>query len=141
MKEKIERTVKEILEESDMTEMTEFKVRKLASERLGIDLSEKSHKTHVRSVVNKFLAEHRENPEEVAEEEEEGGAMEESRKGNKEFDDDGDLIICRVWFRNFTTRASCQIKISYLSRRMLFFDSQFSLICGLSSLSFRIREE
>ncbi|VVB08759.1 unnamed protein product [Arabis nemorensis] len=94
MKEKIEKTVLEILKESDMTEMTEFKVRKLASERLGIDLSVKPHKAYVRTVVDSFLAEEREKPEDVAEEED--GAKEEVSKGNKELDDDGDLIICRL---------------------------------------------
>ncbi|KFK31872.1 hypothetical protein AALP_AA6G169500 [Arabis alpina] len=89
MKEKIKNTVLEILKESDMTEMTEFKVRKLASERLGIDLSEKSHKAYVRTVVDSFLEEEREKPEEEIAEEE-GGAKEEGSKGNK------DLIICRL---------------------------------------------
>ncbi|CAA7057208.1 unnamed protein product, partial [Microthlaspi erraticum] len=104
MKEKIKKTVLEILNESDMAEMTEFQVRKLGSERLGVDLSEKSHKAYVRSVVNSFLdeqklkeAEQPEKDEEVeAEAEEEDGAKEGARKGNKEFDDAGDLIICRL---------------------------------------------
>ncbi|CAN8246543.1 unnamed protein product [Cochlearia groenlandica] len=99
MEEKIERTVLEILKESDMSEMTEFKVRKLATERLGIDLSEKSHKAFVHRVVETFLDGHGSNqPEdEVAEEEEEeeGGAKD-GCKGNKEVDDNGDLIICRL---------------------------------------------
>ncbi|CAH8388526.1 unnamed protein product [Eruca vesicaria subsp. sativa] len=92
---KIEETVREILKESDMTEMTEFKVRNLASEKLGIDLSDKSHKAFVRGIVKSFLEEveskqqEQDNQEEVVEEEERG-------KGNKEFDDDGDLIICRL---------------------------------------------
>ncbi|OAO98983.1 unnamed protein product [Arabidopsis thaliana] len=96
-KEKIEKTVIEILNESDMKEITEFKVRKLASEKLGIDLSEKSHKAFVRSVVEKFLEEERareyENSQ-VNKEEEDGDK--DCGKGNKEFDDDGDHIICRL---------------------------------------------
>lgn len=105
MKEKIKKTVLEILNESDMAEMTEFKVRKLGSERLGIDLSEKSHKACVRQVVKSFLEEQKskeaEQPEKDEEEEEEegDGAKEAGRKGNKEFDDAGDLIICRVRFQ------------------------------------------
>ncbi|EOA21700.1 hypothetical protein CARUB_v10002126mg [Capsella rubella] len=98
-KQKIERTVREILKESDMKEMTEFKVRKLASERLGIDLSEPSHKSYVRVVVNSFLDEERskcpEEKEEEKEEEDGGGGGKGGRRSN-EFDDDGDLIICRL---------------------------------------------
>ncbi|KAL1191868.1 RNA polymerase II transcriptional coactivator KELP [Cardamine amara subsp. amara] len=98
-KEKIEKTVFEILMESDMAEMTEFKIRKLASERLGIDLSEKSYKAHVRAIVNAFLDEQREKDyyeQKKLDEEKEKEKEEDGRKGNKEFDDDGDLIICRL---------------------------------------------
>ncbi|KAG7552696.1 ssDNA-binding transcriptional regulator [Arabidopsis thaliana x Arabidopsis arenosa] len=101
-KEKIEKTVREILNESDMKEMTEFKVRQLASERIGIDLSEKSHKAFVRSVVEKFLHEERAREYEKSkvnkeeEEEEEDGDKDCGKGRNKEFDDDGDLIICRL---------------------------------------------
>lgn len=93
-KAKIEETVREILKESDMTEMTEFKVRNLASERLGIDLSDKSHKAFVRGIVKSFLeeVESKQQQQDNDEEEEE----ERAKEGNKEFDDDGDLIICRV---------------------------------------------
>ncbi|XP_010455483.1 PREDICTED: RNA polymerase II transcriptional coactivator KELP-like [Camelina sativa] len=101
-KEKIKSTVREILKESDMKEMTEFKVRKLASEKLGIDLSETSHKAYVRSVVNSFLEEERsKGPDETEvnekEEEEEAEGDGGGGKGaSKELDDDGDLIICRL---------------------------------------------
>ncbi|XP_010422011.1 PREDICTED: RNA polymerase II transcriptional coactivator KELP [Camelina sativa] len=100
-KEKIKRTVREILKESDMKEMTEFKVRQLASEKLGIDLSEISHKAYVRSVVNSFLDEERlKGPDETEvneKEEEEGEGDGGGGKGaSKELDDDGDLIICRL---------------------------------------------
>lgn len=95
-KEKIERTVREILKESDMNEMTEFKIRQLASERLGIDLSETSHKAFVRRVVNSFLDEERSKDPEVIQEEEDEGKDSGKGRNNKEFDDDGDLIICRV---------------------------------------------
>ncbi|ESQ38443.1 hypothetical protein EUTSA_v10029021mg [Eutrema salsugineum] len=99
-KEKIEKTVREILSESDMTEMTEFKVRNLASERLGINLSEKPLKAYVRLVVDSFLEEQKskesEQPEKEEEDEEVEDRSKEGPKGNKEFDDDGDLIICRL---------------------------------------------
>ncbi|KAF8084556.1 hypothetical protein N665_0712s0004 [Sinapis alba] len=89
---KIEETVREILKESDMTEMTEFKVRNLASERLGIDLSDKSHKAYVRGIVKSFLEEVESKQQQDKDEEEEDGRA----KGDKELDDDGDLIICRL---------------------------------------------
>lgn len=91
---KIEKTVREILNESDMTEMTEFKVRNLASERLGIDLSDKSHKAFVRGIVKSFLDEVESKQQQDKDEQEE--EEEQRAKGDKELDDDGDLIICRV---------------------------------------------
>lgn len=94
-KAKIEETVREILKESDMTEMTEFKVRNLASERLGIDLSDKSHKAFVRGIVKSFLEEV-ESKQQQQQDKEEEEEEERAKEGNKEFDDDGDLIICRV---------------------------------------------
>ncbi|XP_010529645.1 PREDICTED: RNA polymerase II transcriptional coactivator KELP [Tarenaya hassleriana] len=96
MKEKIERTVREILEESDMAEMTESMVRKLASEKLGVDLSEKSYKAHVRLVVNLFLDEQRTKEAAQAEEEEEGEEDARGAPKDKELDDEGNLIICRL---------------------------------------------
>lgn len=94
-KAKIEETVREILKESDMTEMTEFKVRNLASERLGIDLSDKSHKAFVRGIVKSFLEEV-ESKQQQQQDKEEEEEEERAKEGNKEFDDDGDLIICRL---------------------------------------------
>ncbi|KAJ4905854.1 RNA polymerase II transcriptional coactivator KELP [Raphanus sativus] len=91
---KIEKTVREILNESDMTEMTEFKVRNLASERLGIDLSDKSHKAFVRGIVKSFLDEVESKQQQDKDEQEE--EEEQRAKGDKELDDDGDLIICRL---------------------------------------------
>ncbi|KAJ0250303.1 RNA polymerase II transcriptional coactivator KELP [Hirschfeldia incana] len=96
---KIEKTVREILNESDMTEMTEFKVRNLASERLGIDLSDKSRKSFVRGIVKSFLEEvesKQQQDKEGEEEEEVERAKDGGGKGDKELDDDGDLIICRL---------------------------------------------
>lgn len=84
LKSQIEETVLEILKSSDMEATTEYKVRKSASEKLGIDLSEPDRKKLVRNVVQTYLQEQQQGKEV---EEEEGG---------KEYDDDGDLIICRV---------------------------------------------
>ncbi|KAH9621010.1 hypothetical protein KSS87_004547 [Heliosperma pusillum] len=99
MEKKIEESVLEILERSDMQEMTEYKVRKLASEKLGIDLSEASRKKLVRRVVETFLEQQAQQQqaveeEEASEEEEEEGSN--NRVDGKEYDDDGDLIICRL---------------------------------------------
>ncbi|XP_077251314.1 transcriptional coactivator p15 (PC4) family protein (KELP) [Tasmannia lanceolata] len=94
---KIEETVIEILKEADMAEMTEFKVRNMAAEKLGIDLSSSEYKRFVRNVVESFLLSNKEEKDE----EEENENEEEAKKGGssekeKEFDDDGDLIICRL---------------------------------------------
>ncbi|WOL03029.1 RNA polymerase II transcriptional coactivator KELP [Canna indica] len=121
-KQKIEETVLEILRDADMTATTEYKVRTTASERLGIDLSRPDCKLFVRSVVESFLiAQNNEdaaatsNPqkeeeipqaeqpeqdqveEDVAEEEEDpdDGAKKRQR-APKEYDDEGDLIVCRL---------------------------------------------
>ncbi|KAK1560977.1 hypothetical protein Q3G72_033067 [Acer saccharum] len=51
----MEQMVIEILKEADMEQITEFKVRTMASERLGIDLSDTDHKKFIRGVVESFL--------------------------------------------------------------------------------------
>lgn len=89
IQERIEKTVRKILEESDMEKMTEHKIRKQASDELDLDLSDPPYKAFVRQVVQSFLEQQQE--EEQEEEEEQGGRR-------KEYDDDGDLIICRVRF-------------------------------------------
>lgn len=52
---KIEETVKGILREADMDQMTEFKLRISASSLLGFDLSASDHKKLVRDVLEAFL--------------------------------------------------------------------------------------
>nr|DAD36245.1 TPA_asm: hypothetical protein HUJ06_006885 [Nelumbo nucifera] len=106
---KIEETVLEILRSSDMDAMTEFKVRNSAAEKLGIDLSGTEYKRFVRRVVESFLVSKEEEeqvkgtaPDEETKEAEEEGEQEEeeeerkSRNSAKEYDDDGDLIICKL---------------------------------------------
>ncbi|XP_042487837.1 RNA polymerase II transcriptional coactivator KELP-like [Macadamia integrifolia] len=110
----VEETVLEVLRNSDMNEMTESKVRAMAAEKLGIDLSGSGPKRFVRKVVESFLLskeqdgqqaeavaaadeENKEIEENEEEEEDEGG--EGKRKpiiSKKEYDDEGDLIICRL---------------------------------------------
>ncbi|XP_058100470.1 RNA polymerase II transcriptional coactivator KELP [Magnolia sinica] len=95
----IETTVIEILKNADMEEMTEFKVRSAAAEKLGLDLSTTEYKRFVRRVVESFLLAKKEKEEANEAQGEEGEEEEEEdtkRDGGKEYDDDGDLIICRL---------------------------------------------
>ncbi|KAL0016030.1 hypothetical protein SO802_003099 [Lithocarpus litseifolius] len=91
IQERIEKTVRKILEESDMEKMTEHKIRKQASDELDLDLADPPYKAFVRQVVQSFLEQQQqqEEQEEEEEEEEQGGRR-------KEYDDNGDLIICRL---------------------------------------------
>ncbi|XP_059634387.1 uncharacterized protein LOC132276795 [Cornus florida] len=52
---KIEETVIEILKDVDLEEVNEYKVRTMAAERVGIDLSGMDHKRLVRRAVESFL--------------------------------------------------------------------------------------
>ncbi|KAF5753485.1 putative transcription factor ssDNA-binding-TF family [Helianthus annuus] len=103
----IEEAVLQVLNNSDMDSTTEYQVRKLASEQIGIDLSEPSRKKLVRSIVQTYLEEQQakaeaeekvtEEGEPVEEEEEEDSEDDKKkRKGDKEYDDEGDLIVCRL---------------------------------------------
>lgn len=103
---KIEETVLEILRNSNMDETTEFKIRKAASEKLGMDLSEPTRKKFVREVVESYLKEQQAKAEEEEEEkqqkeddaEEQEDDDDNRKKGGKEYDDEGGLIVCRVSF-------------------------------------------
>lgn len=91
---RIEEAVRRILESSDMDEMTESKIRALASKDLDLDLSKSPYKALVRKVVESFLQERSEDqPQEEAEDA--------SAAKEKEYDDDGDLIVCWVCFLFF----------------------------------------
>jgi hypothetical protein len=114
-KKKVEAAVLEILRGSDMESVTEYKVRKAAADRLGIDLSTPDRKLFVRGVVEEYLRS-LSSQEEAEAEEEQGGAGRESKDkeqeeeeeeeddeeeegkggGKREYDDQGDLILCRV---------------------------------------------
>ncbi|XWS38208.1 hypothetical protein CRYUN_Cryun19dG0110800 [Craigia yunnanensis] len=92
-REKIKKTVREILEEADMNEMTEYKIRQMASQKLELNLSDSKYKAYVRHVVNSFLEEQKARQEEA----EAAAADDDNNNSNqKEFDDDGDLIVCRL---------------------------------------------
>ncbi|XP_076922987.1 RNA polymerase II transcriptional coactivator KELP-like [Bidens hawaiensis] len=118
----IKEAVLEVLNNSDMDSTTEFQVRKSASDLIGIDLNEPSRKKFVRNIVQTYLEERQAkadaddnnntNNNNNNEEEEEAEPEEESEdddnnnnnnnnnnnktKGAQEFDDEGDLIICRL---------------------------------------------
>ncbi|XP_061350936.1 RNA polymerase II transcriptional coactivator KELP [Gastrolobium bilobum] len=86
---RIEETVRRILQESDMDEITESKIRKQASNQLGLDLSQPHFKAFVKQVVEAFL-------QEKQQEEEEEQQQQEGSSKDKEYDDGGDLIICKL---------------------------------------------
>ena len=119
---KVEAAVLEILRGSDMESLTEYKVRTAAADRLGIDLDLPLHKRFVRRLVEDYLKslaeeedekqkggsrkegkkkQQRQEEEEQEEDEEKEGEEEEEEEdkggeGKKEFDDNGDLILCRL---------------------------------------------
>ncbi|XP_073021619.1 RNA polymerase II transcriptional coactivator KELP [Primulina eburnea] len=98
----IEETVLEILNNSNMDETTEYKIRKTASEKLEMDLTEPSRKKFVRQVVESYLreqqgkAEQLEEQQKAEEEEEEEEEDNSKKKGGREYDDEGGLIMCRL---------------------------------------------
>ncbi|XP_075484431.1 RNA polymerase II transcriptional coactivator KELP [Primulina tabacum] len=96
----IEETVLEILNNSNMNETTEYKIRKSASEKLEIDLSEPSRKKFVRQVVESYLREQQGKSEQLEEqqkaEEEEEEEDNSNKRGDREYDDEGGLIMCRL---------------------------------------------
>ncbi|XP_062218931.1 RNA polymerase II transcriptional coactivator KELP [Phragmites australis] len=134
-KKKVEETVLEILRGSDMESVTEYKVRAAAADRLGIDLSVPDRKLFVRGVVESYLRslpyEEEEQQQDGAgeegkdkqeEEEEEDEEEEEEEKGDRkrEYDDLGDLILCRlstkrrVTLSEFKGRTLVSIREFYL---------------------------
>lgn len=111
-KKKIEEAVTAILDAADMEDMTEFKVRSMAADRLGLDLSSPDHKRFVRGVVESFLLSKQPHPHTDAPAAGSGDDDDEGKPaasdadagggGEKEYDEEGDLIICRV----------CDVRIS-----------------------------
>ncbi|GMI66769.1 hypothetical protein like AT4G00980 [Hibiscus trionum] len=97
-RQKIEETVKDILSKSNMEEMTEFKVRVTASERLGIDLSDLSYRKFIRELVESFLLstveENGDGVEPISKPEEE--KVKEIVTVKKEIEGDGDRLICKL---------------------------------------------
>lgn len=87
MEKRIEKAVLKILEESNMDEMTEQKIRKQASAELDLDLSKPPFKAFVRQVVESFLQEQNQREEDE----------ENQHVADSEFDDEGNLIVCKVF--------------------------------------------
>ncbi|XP_042402949.1 RNA polymerase II transcriptional coactivator KELP-like isoform X3 [Zingiber officinale] len=141
---KIEAAVVEILRESDMSSTSESMVRSMASKRLGLDLSSGVRKLFVRGIVESFLdsqqtedeeavgdfpairlkGEEEESAEQPAadrEEEAEGVcSTARSRRRPNEYDDEGDLSLCRlpnkrrVTLQDFKGKTLVSIREYYL---------------------------
>lgn len=111
---RIEDAVRKILESSDMDEMTESKIRTLASKNLNLDLSKSPYKALVRQVVESFLQERSE--EQPHEEPDDASAANE-----KEYDDNGDLVVCWVCFF-----ASSSLRFLFL----LFISGDMEILCS-----------
>ncbi|KAL6618734.1 hypothetical protein ACP70R_033873 [Stipagrostis hirtigluma subsp. patula] len=143
-KKKVEATVLEILRASDMESVTEYKVRAAAAERLGIDLSVPDRKLFVRGVVESYLRSLPSQEEEEEEEQQEGGAGgegkgkqsdeeeededeedEEKKGGGKwEYDDQGDLILCRLSTKRRVTLSEFKGKTLVSIREFYFKDGK-----------------
>ncbi|GJM93404.1 hypothetical protein PR202_ga09957 [Eleusine coracana subsp. coracana] len=119
-----------------MESVTEYKVRSAAADRLGIDLSVPDRKLFVRGVVENYLRslpseeeeqqqdgageEGKDKQEEEEEEDEEEEEEEGDGKKKREYDDQGDLILCRlstkrrVTLSEFRGRTLVSIREFYL---------------------------
>ncbi|KAJ8764891.1 hypothetical protein K2173_010356 [Erythroxylum novogranatense] len=84
LKIRIEQVIRQILEDSDINSTTEHQIRKAASQKLDLDLNKSEYKAFVRHVVNTFLEEQQTKEEQA------------SGSNDKEYDDDGDLVVCRL---------------------------------------------
>ncbi|KAM5572101.1 RNA polymerase II transcriptional coactivator KELP [Rosa sericea] len=92
---KIDETVRRILEESDMDQLTESKIRKQASQELALDLNKPPFKAFVKQVVESFLEEQQRKQEQEENDDESKPADDEGNQ-EREYDDNGDLVICRL---------------------------------------------
>jgi len=103
---RIEETVLKILQESNMDDVTESKIRKQASNELDLNLSQPPFKAFVKQIIEAFLIQkqqEQQKEEKEEEEEEEKQQVKQEAASNKStvYDDSGDLVICEVFFRNF----------------------------------------
>lgn len=119
--ERIEEMVRRILQESNMDEVTEAKIRKQASNELGLNLSQPHFKALVKQVVEAFLQEKQQQQVKEEEEEEQKGGS----KG-KEYNEEGDLIICNVRFL-FSISTLLLLVSNTSDKTMIFFLFGFQL--------------
>ncbi|KAL5052818.1 hypothetical protein RYX36_033500 [Vicia faba] len=120
-KERIEETVLKILQESNMDEVTESKIRKQASNELDLNLSQPPFKALVKQIIEAFLKQKQQQQEEAEEEEEKPKPRQEavSSRNNNVYDDSGDLVICelgkkrKVTIQDFKGRTFVSIREFY----------------------------
>ncbi|CAN0858628.1 RNA polymerase II transcriptional coactivator KELP [Linum grandiflorum] len=93
---RIRTTVVNILKDADMSQATEFKVRVLASMRLGMDLSDIEHKKFVRQVLESYLLS-------SAEQIDDANEGETAAKKEAEVDDNGNRFVCKLSNRRSVT--------------------------------------
>lgn len=126
---RIEETVLKILQESNMDDVTESKIRKQASNELDLNLSQPPFKAFVKQIIEAFLIqkqqeqqkEEKEEGEEEEEEEEEKQQVKQEGASNKStvYDDSGDLVICelgkkrKVTIQDFKGRTFVSIREFY----------------------------
>ncbi|KAL6962701.1 hypothetical protein U1Q18_037660 [Sarracenia purpurea var. burkii] len=127
IQEKIEGTVLQIPKDSNMDETTEYKIRKMASNKLGLDLSSPEYKWFVRQVLETFLTEQQsmaqqeldENKNAASDDDDEEDDEEQRKRKRgctKEYDDEGDLDICKpsekrtVTIQNFRAKNLVSIR-------------------------------
>ncbi|CAN0840826.1 RNA polymerase II transcriptional coactivator KELP, partial [Linum grandiflorum] len=79
-----------------MSQATEFKVRVLASMRLGMDLSDIEHKKFVRQVLESYLLS-------SAEQIDDANEGETATKKEAEVDDNGNRFVCKLSNRRSVT--------------------------------------
>ena len=77
-----------------MDQVTESKIRKQASLELDLDLNKPPFKAFVKQVVESFLEEQQRKEEAQQHQQEQQEPAEENQ--DREYDDNGDLVICRV---------------------------------------------
>lgn len=99
---RIEETVLKILQESNMDDVTESKIRKQASNELDLNLSQPPFKAFVKQIIEDFLLQKQQEQqnEKKEEEEEEKQQVKQEGASNRStvYDDSGDLVICEVFF-------------------------------------------
>ena len=125
--EDIRRIALEILENGDMEELTAKKVRKLVSEKTGVDMSSTDKKQLILNIVDDFVAKRQreqsdrgEKRSAADESEDEGSREKQTRKRFKE-GESGELIVCEVRISVFdapkrydSPARGCAVHVSFV---------------------------